>query len=48
MGAFSLVFGILQYAGLYLQLNAAVNVKEADNHISGHGEGVSFCFLPVG
>ena len=37
MGAFSLVLGILQYVGLYAQLNAALNVGEADNHISGHG-----------
>lgn len=48
MGAFSLVLGILQYAGLYVQLNAAVNVGEADNHISGHGELVWFCVLSVG
>lgn len=47
MGAFSLVLGILQYAGLYVQLNAAVNVGEADNHISGHGELVSSSVLPV-
>lgn len=46
MGAFSLVLGILQYAGLYLQLNAAVNVGEADNHISGHGW--LLLFSPVG
>lgn len=37
MGAFSLVLGILQYAGLYVQFNGALNVGEADNHISGHG-----------
>lgn len=32
--------GILQYAGLYIQLNAAFDVGhgEVDNHISGNGE----------
>nr|XP_019941922.1 PREDICTED: V-set and transmembrane domain-containing protein 2-like protein [Paralichthys olivaceus] len=38
MGSFGLILGMLHYAGLYLQLNAAVKVThaEADNHVSGH------------
>ncbi|XP_028262596.1 V-set and transmembrane domain-containing protein 2-like protein [Parambassis ranga] len=38
MGAFGVIMGILQYAGLYIQLNAALNEGrgEADNHISGN------------
>ncbi|XP_022601196.1 V-set and transmembrane domain-containing protein 2-like protein [Seriola dumerili] len=38
MGAFGVLVGILQYAGLYIQLNAALNVGhgEVDNHISGN------------
>nr|XP_020448331.1 V-set and transmembrane domain-containing protein 2-like protein [Monopterus albus] len=38
MGAFGVLIGILQYAGLYIQLNAALNVGhgEMDNHISGN------------
>ncbi|XP_056254530.1 V-set and transmembrane domain-containing protein 2-like protein [Seriola aureovittata] len=38
MGAFAVLVGILQYAGLYIQLNAALNVGhgEVDNHISGN------------
>lgn len=40
MGAFGVIIGILQYAGLYFQLNAALNVGhgEVDNHISGNGK----------
>ncbi|XP_026202916.1 V-set and transmembrane domain-containing protein 2-like protein [Anabas testudineus] len=34
MGAFGVLIGILQYAGLYVQLNAALS--EVDNHISGN------------
>ncbi|XP_074485656.1 V-set and transmembrane domain-containing protein 2-like protein [Sebastes fasciatus] len=38
MGAFGVVTRILQYVGLYIQLNAALNVGhgEVDNHISGN------------
>ncbi|XP_069007511.1 V-set and transmembrane domain-containing protein 2-like protein [Embiotoca jacksoni] len=38
MGAFGVVMGILQYAGLYIQLNAALNDGhgDVDNHISGN------------
>ncbi|XP_051271680.1 V-set and transmembrane domain-containing protein 2-like protein [Dicentrarchus labrax] len=38
MGAFGVIIGILQYAGLYIQLNAALSVGqgEVDNHISGN------------
>ncbi|XP_070759483.1 V-set and transmembrane domain-containing protein 2-like protein [Enoplosus armatus] len=38
MGAFGVIIGILHYAGLYIQLNAALNVGhgEVDNHISGN------------
>ncbi|KAM8756579.1 V-set and transmembrane domain-containing protein 2-like protein [Acanthopagrus schlegelii] len=38
MGAFGVIIGILQYAGLYIQLNAAFDVGhgEVDNHISGN------------
>ncbi|XP_040890498.1 V-set and transmembrane domain-containing protein 2-like protein [Toxotes jaculatrix] len=38
MGAFGVLIGILQYAGLYIQLNAALNVGhgEVDNHVSGN------------
>ncbi|XP_071750619.1 V-set and transmembrane domain-containing protein 2-like protein [Centroberyx gerrardi] len=39
MGAFGVVIGILHYAGLYIQLNAAfktVGHDEVDNHISGN------------
>uniref|UniRef100_UPI0037E80FA7 V-set and transmembrane domain-containing protein 2-like protein n=1 Tax=Semicossyphus pulcher TaxID=241346 RepID=UPI0037E80FA7 len=38
MGAFGGIIRILQYAGLYLQLNAALIVGhgEVDNHISGN------------
>ncbi|KAM9362389.1 LOW QUALITY PROTEIN: V-set and transmembrane domain-containing protein 2-like protein [Symphorus nematophorus] len=38
MGAFGVIIGILQYAGLYIQLTAALNVGhgEVDNHISGN------------
>uniref|UniRef100_A0A671XAY4 V-set and transmembrane domain containing 2 like n=1 Tax=Sparus aurata TaxID=8175 RepID=A0A671XAY4_SPAAU len=38
MGALGVIIGILQYAGLYIQLNAAVDVGhgEVDNHISGN------------
>ncbi|KAF7663691.1 hypothetical protein LDENG_00203730 [Lucifuga dentata] len=38
MGAFGVIIGILQYAGLYIQLNAALTVghDEVDNHISGN------------
>ncbi|XP_034440870.1 V-set and transmembrane domain-containing protein 2-like protein [Hippoglossus hippoglossus] len=38
MGSFGVILGMLQYAGLYLQLNAAVRVAhaEVDNHVSGH------------
>ncbi|XP_018533167.1 V-set and transmembrane domain-containing protein 2-like protein [Lates calcarifer] len=38
MGAFGVLIGILQYAGLYIQLNAALIVGhgEVDNHISGN------------
>ncbi|XP_042367244.1 V-set and transmembrane domain-containing protein 2-like protein [Plectropomus leopardus] len=38
MGAFGVIIGILQYAGLYIQLNAALNGGrgEVDNHISGN------------
>ncbi|XP_071385032.1 V-set and transmembrane domain-containing protein 2-like protein [Centroberyx affinis] len=39
MGAFGVVIGILHYAGLYIQLNAAfktVGHGEVDNHISGN------------
>lgn len=40
MAAFGVVIGILQYAGLYIQLNVALNVGygEVDNHISGNGK----------
>lgn len=40
MGAFAVLIGILQYVGLYIQLNAAVNVGhgEVDNHITGNGK----------
>lgn len=40
MGAFGVMIGILQYVGLYIQLNAALNVAhgEVDNHVSGNGE----------
>lgn len=45
MGALGVIIGILQYAGLYIQLNAAVDVGhgEVDNHISGNGELFSSC-----
>ncbi|XP_070707456.1 V-set and transmembrane domain-containing protein 2-like protein [Pempheris klunzingeri] len=38
MGAFGVIIGILQYVGLYIQLNAALNVGhgEVDNYISGN------------
>nr|XP_040059890.1 V-set and transmembrane domain-containing protein 2-like protein [Gasterosteus aculeatus aculeatus] len=38
MGAFGVMIRILQYVGLYFQLNAALNVKqgEVDNGISGN------------
>nr|XP_043880406.1 V-set and transmembrane domain-containing protein 2-like protein [Solea senegalensis] len=38
MGTFGVLVGILHYAGLYLQLNAAVNVghNKVDNHVSGN------------
>ncbi|CAI5688357.1 V-set and transmembrane domain-containing protein 2-like protein [Oreochromis niloticus] len=38
MGAFGVIMGLLQYAGLYIQLNAALNDGhgEVDNHISGN------------
>lgn len=38
MGPFGVIIGILQYAGLYIQLNAALNDGhgEVDNHISGN------------
>ncbi|XP_049446691.1 V-set and transmembrane domain-containing protein 2-like protein [Epinephelus fuscoguttatus] len=38
MGAFAVILGILQYVGLYIQLNAALNAGhgEVDNHISGN------------
>ncbi|CAJ1051593.1 V-set and transmembrane domain-containing protein 2-like protein [Xyrichtys novacula] len=38
MGAFGVILRILQYAGLYVQLNAALIVGqgEVDNHISGN------------
>lgn len=36
MGAFGVIMGILQYAGLYIQLNAALTDGEVDNHISGN------------
>ncbi|XP_038553859.1 V-set and transmembrane domain-containing protein 2-like protein [Micropterus salmoides] len=38
MGAFGVMIGILQYVGLYIQLNAALNVAhgEVDNHVSGN------------
>ncbi|XP_062267493.1 V-set and transmembrane domain-containing protein 2-like protein [Platichthys flesus] len=38
MGSFGVILGMLQYAGLYLQLNAAVKVAhaEVDNYVSGH------------
>lgn len=40
MEAFGAIIRILQYAGLYLQLNSAVNdgYGEMDNHISGNGK----------
>lgn len=40
MGAFGVIMGLLQYAGLYIQLNAALNDGrgEVDNHISGNGK----------
>lgn len=40
MGAFGVITGILQYAGLYIQLNAALTVGhgDVDNHILGNGE----------
>lgn len=37
MGAFGVFVGILQYVGLYIQLNAAGG-GELDNHISGNGK----------
>ncbi|XP_060926593.1 V-set and transmembrane domain-containing protein 2-like protein [Limanda limanda] len=38
MASFGVILGMLQYAGLYLQLNAAVKVAhaEVDKHVSGH------------
>lgn len=36
MRAFGVIIGILQYAGLYIQLN--VGHGEVDNHISGNGK----------
>lgn len=44
MGAFAVILGILQYVGLYIQLNAALNAGhgEVDNHISGNGK-LLFC-----
>ncbi|XP_033938196.1 V-set and transmembrane domain-containing protein 2-like protein [Pseudochaenichthys georgianus] len=38
MRVFGVIIGILQYVGLYIQLNAALNVGhgEVDNHISGN------------
>ncbi|XP_047439049.1 V-set and transmembrane domain-containing protein 2-like protein [Mugil cephalus] len=38
MGAFGVIVGILQYAGLYVQLNAALHDghAEVDNHVSGN------------
>ncbi|KAM7006414.1 V-set and transmembrane domain-containing protein 2-like protein [Tautogolabrus adspersus] len=38
MGAFGLILRILQYAGLYVQLNAALIVGhgDVDNHVSGN------------
>ncbi|CAK6958198.1 V-set and transmembrane domain-containing protein 2-like protein [Scomber scombrus] len=38
MRAFGVIIGFLHYAGLYIQLNAALNVghSEVDNHISGN------------
>lgn len=40
MGAFGVIMRLLQYAGLYIQLNAALNDGhgEVDNHISGNGK----------
>ena len=40
MGALGALMGILQYAGLYIQLNAALTVGhgEADNRVAGNGE----------
>lgn len=45
MGAFGVIIGILQYAGLCIQLNAALNVghSEVDNHISGNGKFLCSC-----
>ncbi|KAJ4926695.1 hypothetical protein JOQ06_014443, partial [Pogonophryne albipinna] len=44
MRVFGVVIGILQYAGLYIQLNAALNVGhgEVDNHISGNVPPLSY------
>lgn len=45
-----MIIGILQYAGLYIQLNAALNVGhgEVDNYTSGNGEFVlCLCLLLV-
>ncbi|XP_041836696.1 V-set and transmembrane domain-containing protein 2-like protein [Melanotaenia boesemani] len=38
MGTFGVIIGILQYAGLYVQLNAALEdgYLEVDNHVSGN------------
>ncbi|KAM9859173.1 V-set and transmembrane domain-containing protein 2-like protein [Aulostomus maculatus] len=36
MAAFGVIIGILQYAGLYIQLNAALTVGVVDNHVSGN------------
>lgn len=49
MGAFGVMIRILQYVGLYFQLNAALNVKqgEVDNGISGNGKLVYVCVLMV-
>lgn len=40
MRAFGLIIGILQYAGLYVQLNAGLRdgYVKVDNHISGNGK----------
>ena len=52
MRVFGVIIGILQYVGLYIQLNAALNVGhgEVDNHISGNGKFVhaSVCWWTVG
>lgn len=39
MGAFGLIMRILQYAGLYVQLNAGLRdgYVKVDNRISGNG-----------